>query len=286
VTWFKSLFKTDEPPSLQLTDDLRRTFENYRKSHIAIVANAVSMEEIALGESRFGGLPDVPQGFEWPAADGQRLGFIAQIAFKDTKPYDTDDVLPANGHLFVFYEGGEKAWGFRPDDHRYWSIFYVPQGTPLVRTLLPDSTPDFATIKPGRLTFGHGSSYADPWDFDVKDLTADERFRFAEYQQELDQSDLPAHHLLGYSNNVQGDMKLECQLASNGIDVGDADGYQDPRAKGLEPGAADWRLLLQFDTDEGLDIMWGDVGMIYVWIRKQDLADKRFDKARICFQCS
>jgi uncharacterized protein YwqG len=31
--------------------------------------------------------------------------------------------------------------------------------------------------------------------------------------------------------------------------------------------------------------MWGDAGMLYYWIRKQDLAEDRFDRIWMALQC-
>ncbi len=59
-------------------------------------------------------------------------------------------------------------------------------------------------------------------------------------------------------------MKLECQLASNGLYCGDGDAYGSPQGRALADGAEDWRLLLQIDSDEdGPGWMWGDLGRIY-----------------------
>ena len=49
------------------------------------------------------------------------------------------------------------------------------------------------------------------------------------------------------------------------------DAYQGPRYGQLAPGAADWRLLLQIDSDDDAGIMWDTTGRVYVWIREQDL---------------
>jgi uncharacterized protein YwqG len=46
----------------------------------------------------------------------------------------------------------------------------------------------------------------------------------------------------------------------------------------LRTGAADWRLILQLDTDERAGWMWGDGGKIYVWMREQDVRARRFDR--------
>jgi uncharacterized protein YwqG len=94
------------------------------------------------------------------------------------------------------------------------------------------------------------------------------------------------HRVLGHPQLIQNPMELECQLASNGVYCGNSEGYQSDQAKVLEQGAADWRLLLQIDTDEeGPGWMWGDVGRLYFWLRSQDLTSLRFDNVWLIFQC-
>ncbi|HVP71666.1 MAG TPA: YwqG family protein, partial [Gemmatimonadaceae bacterium] len=95
-----------------------------------------------------------------------------------------------------------------------------------------------------------------------------------------------AHQVLGHAIPVQGDMQVECQLVTNGLYCGDPSGYGDPRAAALRPGARDWRLLFQLDSDEGAGLMWGDVGRLYFWMREQDLSDGRFDRAWMQLQCA
>ncbi|NOT29697.1 MAG: DUF1963 domain-containing protein [Planctomycetes bacterium] len=81
-------------------------------------------------------------------------------------------------------------------------------------------------------------------------------------------------------------MELECQLVTNGVYCGDSSGYQEPRAKELEAGQTEWRLLLQLDSDERAKMMWGDAGRLYFWIRESDLCEHDFDKAWLILQCS
>ncbi len=80
------------------------------------------------------------------------------------------------------------------------------------------------------------------------------------------------HKLLGYPNPIQGGMQLQCQLAFHGLYTGLGTDFKDPRRDELEKGASDWQLLLQIDSDEkNTGMMWGDVGRLYFWIRKDDL---------------
>ncbi|HYT23842.1 MAG TPA: YwqG family protein [Candidatus Polarisedimenticolia bacterium] len=74
-------------------------------------------------------------------------------------------------------------------------------------------------------------------------------------------------------------------LVTNGVYAGNASGYKDPRRGELEPGAHDWTLLLQIDSDDNAKMMWGDAGMLYVWIRRQGVASREFDKAWTILQC-
>ena len=80
-------------------------------------------------------------------------------------------------------------------------------------------------------------------------------------------------------------MELECQLASNGVYLGDGKAYGDARYDHLRAGAHDWRLLLQLDSDETAEMMWGDSGMLYYWIRQQDLRALDFSNTWLVLQC-
>jgi len=96
----------------------------------------------------------------------------------------------------------------------------------------------------------------------------------------------PRHQVGGYPLPVQGsDMGLDCQLVTHGLYCGDASGYEDARAAELSKGAEDWQLLLQFDTDDDLDVMWGDAGMIYFWVQREAARRNDFSKAWLILQC-
>ena len=50
-------------------------------------------------------------------------------------------------------------------------------------------------------------------------------------------------------------------------------------------GAAEWLLLLQVDSDDVAQWMWGDCGRLYYWIRESDLRGRRFDRIWAILQC-
>lgn len=80
-------------------------------------------------------------------------------------------------------------------------------------------------------------------------------------------------------------MELECQLVTNGPFCGDQTGYRDPRARELEVGAANWRLLLQFASDDELGAMWGDSGTLYFWVEEHRSRVGDFSNAWVIQQC-
>ena len=109
--------------------------------------------------------------------------------------------------------------------------------------------------------------------------------RYADVRNRVASAGATSHKLLGYPEPIQNEMEGECATASSGIYMGDAKGEEDPRYKALEATKRDWHLLLQVDSDDTADMMWGDAGRLYFWIRDQDLRALRFDKSWMIFQC-
>jgi uncharacterized protein YwqG len=93
------------------------------------------------------------------------------------------------------------------------------------------------------------------------------------------------HRVGGYPDCIQDDPKLEAHLVSHGLYCGNASGYKTGREQGLFPGASNWELLLQVDSEEKAGMSWGDVGRLYFLIHKKDLEQRYFDKAWMVFQC-
>jgi hypothetical protein len=66
-------------------------------SSIIIETEEADEDAIAIGESKIGGMPHVPEGFVWPLRVGAPLGFIAQINLSEVAPYDLDNALSHEG---------------------------------------------------------------------------------------------------------------------------------------------------------------------------------------------
>lgn len=269
--------------------------------------------EQPLGASRIGGLPDLPPSITWPVDDGRPLDFIAQIDLAEAAAVAQLPDLPPSGRLAFFYDTDNQPWGFDPREREGWrALYFEDDGATLQRVRPPAPVASTRPQPPGLLSRILGRN-PPPRIADSLEPFPANRVRFEaaismpnlyeEFDQEFD-SDLwdavedimykldiefddPDHQLGGHPAQIQGDMKLECQLASNGLYCGDGEAYESEQGLALKPGAAEWRLLLQIDSDEeGPGWMWGDLGCIYFWIRGSDLAARNFDNVWCVLQCS
>jgi len=255
---------------------------------------------LPVGASKLGGCPDLPPILAWPTWKTGPLSFVAQINLSDVPP---NNLLPNNGVLSFFYDMEQSAWGFDPNHREGFRTLYFSDASALVRlsepprpvpggvlrrlqALVSREPARTSAFRSSRLSFDSFLSLPESASASVADLLLeleDEEI-YSSFLETYIGPD-PQHQLLGLPQPVQGEMELECQLVTNGLYTGDPTGFKDPRRKMLEPGAADWRLLLQVDSDDNPGMMWGDLGMLYFWIRRQDLATCGFDKVWTILQC-
>lgn len=221
----------------------------------------------------------------WPTKGGRPLGFLACLDLSEVSGVEW---LPESGRLLVFYDIEEQPCGFDPKDRGGWAVQYVPETTALTGTATAPEGLSADWKLPKLSVAFHAKAIAPSWDH-----SAIEGMGLSDSEEEVlmdlrdgDYEGAPHHQIGGFPDPIQNaEMEMECQLASNGLYLGDGTGRADPRAKALEPGAADWRLLLQFDSDDDLSVMWGDVGMLYFWVREADARRADFSGTWLVLQC-
>lgn len=248
--------------------------------------------ELPVGTTKLGGLPDLPPAGSWPRARGVPLSFVAQLNLAEIVPLDHQhaEILPAAGLLGFFYDTAEQPWGFDPGDRGGWQVRFIEPGTPLVRSHWPQDLPGDGRFHEVRLSPEPEVTVAAMESFVVAQIapSLEEQLAYASACVEAfgEHDDRVIHRLLGHPDPVVGgDMQLECQLLSNGVSCF-GDHGADVRVQQLRSGAADWRLLLQVDSEEHAGMVWGDAGRLFYWMRTQDLVARRFDQAWLVLQCS
>jgi uncharacterized protein YwqG len=240
--------------------------------------------------ARLGGRPRLAAGQVWPQSDDVPLAFVAELDLAAASSMLGDEVLPSAGLLQFFYDAEQEAWGFDPADRPKWRVL-LTRGQAEERDY-PVTLPVHARYDPVSLSGGREPTFPEweSWHVERLGMDRDALHRYSEALADWKNADHPMpgaiHRVLGHPDQIQGDMMVECQLAANGIYVGDASGYQRPGAEKLKSGAGDWRLLLQIDSEQRAKMMWGDVGRLYYWIRDQDLRNRSWDRVWLVLQCS
>lgn len=301
----------------------RRTLVNGLRAATQFRTHAASGRELALGASHFGGRPHMPASVEWPhwagyeqadhvldekRAAGLRdvlralgaptneaepirlprgkkptpLSFLAQIDLDETP--DPTGLLPSHGYLCFFYDVEQFPWGFDPRDAGAARVIFFESDKAMLTSVAPPAgAVEYTAHRVDATVTGTLPRWPYQLELELEGASEDEYWALAE---EHIAGPAPHHRLFGWPKQVQGEMDLECQLVTNGIYCGTPEGYAKAEAKRLETGREDWVMLMQIDTDdEGPGWMWGDNGCLYFWIRKQDLAARRFDRTWTILQC-
>ena len=248
-----------------------------------------------------GGWPDLPASIPWPfeterplsgrdrffnTQNTKSLGplsFIAQLNLSEISALDEDGLLPKSGWLYFFYSDEQDVWGFDPRDSSGFKVLYFDgDRAELMRNEFPEGLSKYSRFSPCVLNAVRELSLPGFWSNEIDGFFRSAADRDAFYDL---REDGIINKVLGYADAVQNEMELECEIVTNGFYTGDGIKHDDPRRKSEKQAVADWRLLLQVDSNDDCGMMWGDVGRIYFWIRKEDLLNRRFDKSWFQYQC-
>lgn len=253
----------------------------------------VDEADIPIGVSKMGGSPDVPEGFEFPKWNEQYLSFIAQIRLSDAKPFDLENLLPATGMLYFFCEFGlylDEPYGEAFNSYRV--IYLNDEAVPLNRISHPTSKYMFNGVHPSETLVYKACPivFEQEWtplseirfDREQRPLPPQGSAEFERYWGDdglwravEDELATPMHRLLGEETDIQFNYTM-MEEASKAWHLGTGD---------------DWILLLQVDSDmwqanqNKPGFMWGDAGVIYYCIHKDDLRTRRFDRIWLYFTC-
>ncbi|MDB5100885.1 MAG: hypothetical protein JWM80_5306 [Cyanobacteria bacterium RYN_339] len=245
---------------------------------IRLIRRRVAMEVLAPGQSRLGGIPDMPPDMEWPRFEENPMSLIAQIDLAEIAAFRSFTHLPSAGHLLFFYDTFLASWG---DDPGSWRVVYIAPGATIERRVPPEDLFANLIYYPMALEFRQEATLKvwvaeDPTEEldDFPPGLEDELTELGDVIAEARESDIaPLHRMAGAADFIQGDFS-DCLAAT---DAGDNEHT---------------RLLLQVDsdyleTDHGSEGMfWGSGGHIYFLIGRGDLLRGCFDNVALSLQCT
>jgi uncharacterized protein YwqG len=209
----------------------------------------------------------------WPRYEGRPLCCVAQLDLGQVRAAGGPEWLPDHGRLLFFYELEHGSWGLHATDAG--SALVIHETGSHIVAAEPDDLPYEAKFPSYPVAFVRSVSFPTGERLAI-DWSRLNRASTEALEQAL--ADLapasPMHQIGGYPCPVQSDsMERECQDIARRLGQRDGD-------------LADWRLLLQLDTDDEAGMMWGDVGSLYFWIREQDARAGAFSKVWLILQCN
>lgn len=229
------------------------------------------------GRTRFQGRPRVPSDVEWPHSPDGPIRFAGQLDFAELHEVHQGECedLPEEGMLALF---ADKNFSMLGDE--YWDLVYLPnpeQGKVLEPPLEELDTPPVA------VDLQKYPTLPEPWDHFApeQDASAD-GLDDALWQFFSKSTPSPRHQVAGHTEWVQYDDRQRCERKRRRQETGDDSDDIDVGEEDL----SDWRVLWTIEDDSRLhrDLYWGDVGILYVMMRRQDLADRNFEAAQAVVQ--
>lgn len=220
----------------------------------------------APGVSKVGGLPELPAGMAWPQRDETPLAFVAQIDIAPFRAHGGFDWLPEDGRLYLFFD---DQWNGAAHCGR---VIYSREA-PGPEIILPANLPKNRRFAERRVGFARFRSLPSPdWlDEDWPNSGVD----WDDLPEDCDFGDEIEHRIGGYPGEIQGgQMALECEYLHRGL----TRDYAAPVPDAIRRASWQWRLLLQIDSDEALNMNWWDAGRLYVFIRARDARLGDFSK--------
>ena len=249
------------------------------KPSIKVITKASTENEISVINSKLGGQPSLPPDFEWPKYKNHPLNFVAQFNLEELAPYDFDKQLPEKGMLSFFYDTKEFCWGGSIEDAGSWRLYYYPDVSNLSKTPLPEVIDEY--FNPCSVKFTVEASL--PYQIEDFKNNSDLDEEYCEMLGWVYDDYFPVHRLFGYALSIQNDdMEKDCHLAST---IANRKNLSKEEIKANNAMAKEWILLFQVDSDNSANMMWGDVGKLYFWIKKHDLKQLNFDKTWMILQC-
>jgi uncharacterized protein YwqG len=231
------------------------------------------------GQSKIGGLPDLPPSIPWPsdAASQKSLCFILQINLAEL-PVTTANPLPTQGMLYLFVNDGH--------DNPEQVIFYTGNETLHPREQPTELIADwYDDLVPHTLVFTLGADlprWATNQFYTLSEQLEREEDSLDDLVRDLSEDSIGK--LFGYAAGIGHDPSEDAYVVR---EVNPAWLYEYDQRSQLDMAAAEhWQSLLTLESDFDIDLVWGDAGYLLVLIRDTDLEQLDFSRVYVDLESS
>ncbi len=263
--------------SLELPKELekyRDKLENSVKPYVKITAKK---GKTLAWESKFAGTPYLPIGYEYPKdSNGEPMRLLAQINFEEMPRIE---YFPSKGVLQFYISPKDDFYGAdfdKPTNQKNFKVIYIPEvikdDSQIINdfSFISNSKDDYFPIgAEGKLIYNIDYVPVGIRDFQFEKIFNKSAFDFFDENVNNGEVSLDwyenkyscaGHRIGGYAFFTQNDPR---EYDSKDYDV----------------------LLLQIDSDDELEIIWGDVGVANFFIKLEDLMKMDFTKVLYNWDC-
>lgn len=249
-------------------DKLINMYKFFGRNAIRISFAGNGNAPLPAGCSKYGGRPDVADDFQWPHDNsGRPLSLLLQVDCADLAPLDREGLLPASGQLYFFYELSKMNRGGMENAVR---VIYNDKPSSQLHPLdYPVNLDKEYQLQECRLQFTRCTSL--PWIEEhslLKSLNDEDEIEYYKtFNQLYDKfwkGDGPIGKMLGYADLIQGpvvDDLSEVLL----LELYSSENWQE-------------------DDKTPHDLLFGNGGYIYFYIKREDLLARRFDNIKFALQ--
>jgi uncharacterized protein YwqG len=215
------------------------------------------------------------------------LAFLGQVNLEELARSVPLQGWPTGGSLAFFY-GDSAIPGNATADQGHCRVIYVPEEAALFLTDYPTALNEELRYPKLHATFHlEWTLPYEPLDEASNPLfrrNPDYRDLLGTLMSWSTPPNQAPHRCAGYPQQIQGPMEHECQLIAERTDWTKYRGFNADQRAQLRKRGEDWQLLIQFASDKRLKWMWSDVGLVYFWARRQDIAELNFDEVLAILQ--
>jgi uncharacterized protein YwqG len=286
--------------------------QSLARPSVILATKRAKAASIPLGATKFGGLPDVPDSFEWPAWNREPHTFLAQVNLADIAARTLG--LPAEGLLsFFFCLGGMETTRPQATDV---GVIHYSRNEPLSRRQAPPRARELKSCSVRCIPYpslppAYNGEVARLWGLDfLEDQENGDELdaAYAEVIETIDQAiginqlssaeGFNYHQLLGYPEPVQfAPVEVDIERAFQ-REVQERpfrllkSGWQmlkflatgtispdSPTSIPVDPvRCKDWQLLLMLQEDEHAGLRLVDSGRAYFMLPREELANANFER--------
>lgn len=252
---------------------------------IRIHTHPATEEEIPVGSSKMGGLPDLPIGTDWPVS-GVPMAFIGQFNLAEVHPFDQENLLPESGLLSFFYKEDieldpEDDW---QDDWRV--LYFDADPMQFVRRQYPANLDEYFYFHACKVSFevaltlpevdlppiaSIGLTFSERNDLIGHLIYINENLNLFDLNRPVGQPFEMVDQLLGYPIVREPGLFASVEYRAS-LRTGN-----EVHSRSDNSGHLKWCSLLQVKGSDDLGMDWGGSPLQY-FIRNEDLKNRDFSQ--------